>query len=138
CISAVVLATRWRKSGSRIESPPLVTRGVVEEVPQVEEIVVWHAATGTVVQVKEARDFAAKLNGVASVNLRGHILVAVSPLIQDAADIRSERTYGDTADLTNGIRRKTNRRLRVGVDFIPAPSGGIHAEFVEEGRRNGV
>ncbi len=44
----------------------------------------------------------------------------------------------EAADLTNVIRWQSNRRLRIGGNFIPAPSGRIHASFVEEGRREGV
>src|SRR5208282_4553150 len=42
------------------------------------------------------------------------------------------------ADFTDAIGRKANRRLRIGANFIPAPSGGIHAKFVEQSRREGV
>src|SRR5208282_5811292 len=132
------LAKRRRKSGSRIERTVFLLRSVVEKVPHVEEVVVWHAATGTVVQVKETREVTAKLNRVASDDLRGHILEAVRPLIKDAADVRSKRTHADAADFTDAIGRKANRRLRIGANFIPAPSGGIHAKFVEQSRREGV
>ena len=65
-------------------------RGIVEEVPNIEECVLGHAARGALVQVKQARGFAAKLDGVASVNFGGDVFVAVSPLIQNAADIRAD------------------------------------------------
>ena len=55
-VCAVVLAKRRREPGSRIEASPFGMRRIVEEVPNVEEVVVWHAATGTIVQVKEARE----------------------------------------------------------------------------------
>src|SRR5208283_1608181 len=42
------------------------------------------------------------------------------------------------ADLTDGIRGQPNRRLRIGSDFIPVPSGAVEPSFVEEGRREGV
>ena len=62
-------------------------RRIVEEIPHVEEVVVRHAATDAFVQVKEASEFAAKLDGVRTDHFGGYVLVAVGPLIQDAADI---------------------------------------------------
>src|SRR5579864_4720028 len=135
---AVVLSERRREPSTGIEATPFAMRRIVKEVPQVEELVVGHAATGAVVQVKEACEISAKLDGVASINLRGHILEGVSPLIQDAADIRSKRTQIDAADFADTVRGKPNRRLRVGIDFIPAPSGGIHASFVDQRGREGM
>src|SRR5260370_5279851 len=122
-----------------MEATPSVRRRCFEEVPRVEEVVAWHAATGAVVQIEQAGDFTAKLNGVGAVNLGGDILEAVSPLIQDAADIRSKRIWRTyTAKIINEVRREANRRLGVGADLISAPSASLHASFVEEGRREGV
>src|ERR1017187_8146374 len=138
-VCALVLANRRGEPRRRGEVRTFVMRRPVAEVPDVEEVVPGHAATGTVLQVKEAREFTAKLNGVVSDNLGGHILVAVSPLIQDAADIRSKRIWRtDAADAINVVGGKSNRRLRVGSDLIPVPSGAIEASFVEEGRRERV
>src|SRR5207253_3972432 len=98
---AVVLANGRRETSSWIEPTPFVMRSIVEEVPQIEEVVVWHAATGTVLQVKQARELAAKLNRVASENLCGHIFIAVSPLIEDTAHIGSKRIQSNAPDLVN-------------------------------------
>ena len=77
-------------------------------------MVAGHAATGTLLQVKQAGDIAAKLDGVSSDDLRGHIFVAVSPLVQDAADVRPKIIYRDAADLIDVVGGKSDRGLRVG------------------------
>src|SRR5580700_5139005 len=136
--SAVVLANgRWEPS-NRIEAPALAMRRIVQEVPDVEEGIIGHAATGALLQVKEPSQFTAKLDAVASINLGSHILVGVSPLIQSAADIRPKIIHRSVAGLFKTIRGKSDRRLGVGGDFIPAPSGGIHAKLVQERGREGV
>ena len=91
-VGALVLTNRCREAGLRIEASAFALRRIVEEVPQVEEVVTRHAATRAVLQIEETCDFAAKLDGVISDNLGRYILEAVGPLIQDAADIRSKRT----------------------------------------------
>ena len=113
-------------------------RGVVEEVPHVKEVVAGYAAADTLVQVEQTGRFPAELNGVASDDLGSHIFIAVGPLIQNAADIGPEGLRIDAADLSNAVGGKSNRRLRVVRDFIPAPPSGIGAKLVEEGRREGV
>ena len=70
--------------------PPSLSRRVIEEVPHVKEAVVGHAATGAVLQVKQASGVTAKLYGMASENLGSHVFVAVSPLIEDVANTRSK------------------------------------------------
>ena len=141
-IFALVLANCRRDPSIRIDLHKFALRRIVEKVPHIVEVVGWHAAAGTVLQIIEARAVTPKLNGVASVNLGGHVLDAVRPLIQDAADIRSKGFYvrvaAEAANLKNGVRRKSNRRLRVGRNLVPVPSGGIRAGFVEETRRDGV
>ena len=141
-VGAIVLSNGRRDPGSRTEGSRFLARRIVEKVPHVEEFVVWHAGRGIVLQVKEARNIATELNGVASDNFGSHVFVGVGPLIQDAANARSEGANvliaREAADCTNGVRGKSNRRLRVGVDFVPAPSGSIHASFVEEARRDGA
>src|SRR5215472_12177690 len=88
---AVVLADGCGESSRWIESAAFVMRCIVEEIPQIEEAVVWHATASAVLQVEKAREFAPKLNGVAPEDLGGHIFIAISPLIKDSADIRSKR-----------------------------------------------
>jgi hypothetical protein len=80
--------SRWswrcvvRQSGSRVEGGiAFMVRCIVKEIPQVEEAVGGYAARDTCVEIKEARDLSAKLNGVAPDDLGGNIFVAVSPLV---------------------------------------------------------
>ena len=74
---ALVLANRRREPRMGIESAVFLARRVVQEVPNVKEPILGHAATGTALLVKEARKFTAKLKGVASVNFGGHVLERV-------------------------------------------------------------
>ena len=137
-VFALVLADGSRSSSNRIEASAFGRRRIIEKVPHVEEAIAGHAATGTLLQVKKACDFTTKLKGVASVNLGGNIFEGISPLVENASDVRSKRIHRNAAGGINAIRRKSNGRLRVGADFIPAPAGGIGAGFVEEGGREGV
>src|ERR1700722_3933666 len=102
-VFAVVLALRCRGSGTRIEAPAFLTRSIVEEVPYVKKIVVRDASTGIVLQVIEPGKFTAKLKRMGSENLGGDVLVTISPLIQDATDVRSKRIYRNSADFTDGV-----------------------------------
>src|ERR1700733_13920811 len=141
-VGAVVLPQSSWETIDRIEIRIFGMGRIVEEVPNVEKGIVWHTATRTLLEVEQSRNFTAKLDGVVSDNLGGHILVSVSPLVQDAADIRSKLTdvcaVGEAADLSNGIGGKSNRRLRIVGDFIPAPSRSVYPKFVEEAGREGV
>ena len=73
-----------------------------------------------------------------SLNLGGHILERVGPLVENAAHVRAEGTYVNAAGCLNKVGREPDGRLRVGTDFVPAPSGSIGAEFVDERRGDGV
>ena len=97
-----------------IEASAFVMRRVVEEIPKIKEVVAWHSATGAVVQVEETRNITAELNRVLPENLGGHVLVAVRPLIQDAADTRPKLFWRiNTPDLINPVGGKPHWRLRV-------------------------
>src|SRR5882762_2946669 len=101
-------------------------------------VVAGHAATGTVLQVKEPCNFTPKLNAMGSIDLGGHVLKGVSPLVQNAAHVRPKRLERNAPCRFKTIRRESDRRLWVGGDFIPAPPGGIYASFVQEARRKGA
>src|SRR5579864_268059 len=111
-VCALILAIGGRKAGPGIEVRVFGMRRVVEKVPNVKEGIIRDAATGALLQVKKTRDFAAKLDGVVPENLGGHVLVSVGPLVQNAADVRSELAdvgaVDQTAGLTNGIGGKSN------------------------------
>ena len=92
-IRPVILAKGGWEPGTRIEPTPFVVRRIIEEIPDVEKVVAGNTATGTVLQVKQARDVTAKLNGVTSNDFRSHVLVTVGPLIEDAANVRSKCLY---------------------------------------------
>ncbi len=81
-------------------------------------------------RVKEASDFATELDGVRADNLGGHVLVAVSPLVKDAANIGPKILEVNAADPIDGVLGKPNRRLRIGLELhssaIPRRSRGIH------------
>src|SRR5438045_2679248 len=113
-------------------------RRIVQEIPYVEEIVTRHTATSTFLQVKQPRNVSAKLDLVSSVNLRGHVFHAVSPLVQNAAHAGPKGTKRDASGLVNIIRGESDRRLRIGVEFIAAPSRSVDSELVQEVRRKGV
>ena len=107
---------------------------IIEKIPHVEEKVGGHAVTvrDIVLQVEKARSLTAKLNGVTPQNLRGHILVGISPLILDATNRGSELIWRDAADLANVVHGKSDRRLRIVGNFIPAPSGCVDASFIQK------
>ncbi len=107
-------------------------RCIVKKIPDIEKSIMRYAATSTVLQVKEVGDFRAKLNGVAPINPGSYVLERVSPLVQNAADVRAKRIERNAAGLFEIVLGESDRRLRVGSDLIPAPPGGIHAKFVEE------
>ena len=111
---------------------------IVEEVPNVEEAVSWHATTGAVLQVKETSDLSAKLNAVAPINLGSHILEGVSPLVKNAGEAWPKGIDGNAAGRTNTVCGKSDGSLGVGGDFIPAPSGSVRAGFVDERGREGM
>jgi len=98
---------------------------IIEEVPQVEEAVDWHASTRVVLQVKEARDFTAKRNSVASVNLRGHILEGVSPLVQNAADVRPKELMLVLPVVPNYLWEIRPEPAGWTQLVVPAQTGGI-------------
>src|SRR5260370_7069980 len=100
-------------------------RRIVKEVRKIKEVVNREATTGTVLQVKEARDFTAKLNGVASVNLGSHILEGVSPLVQNAADVRPKRINVSAAGCPDTILGKSDRSLWVEAHFVPHPPAAM-------------
>ena len=129
---ALVLANRRRETCKRIEAPVFLTWGIVEEVPEVEESIARNAAARTVLQIKETSNFTAELNGVASVNLGGYILAGVSPLVQNAANVRSKGIDRNTAGLFNKGGGKSDGSLRVGRYFIPAPSSSIQANSLRK------
>src|ERR1700722_1809233 len=141
-ILAVVLTKSGREAGCWVEACIFRVRSVIKEVPHVEEGVVWHATPGALLQVKQACGLATKLNRVVPENFGGHIFVRVCPLIQDTANIGSElidvRVAGEATDLANRIGGESNRRLRIGTDFVPSPSGGIGAKLVQETGRKRV
>jgi len=82
-----------------------MVRRVVEKIPQIEEAVGGHAAGDAGVQVKEARGLSTKFNGVAPDDLGGNVFVAVSPLVELAANVPAKITNRDAADLTDAIFR---------------------------------
>src|ERR1700747_1618271 len=100
-------------------------RRIIEEVPDIEEVIAGHALTGIVLQVYDSRDFGAKLNGWAPRNLGGHVFETVGPLVENAAHVRPEGVKRNAAGQINSICRKPHRGLRVGSDLVPAPARGI-------------
>src|SRR5262249_25838442 len=137
-VFAVVLASERRYSCVGIEPAAFFVRCVVQEIPDVKEAVARHRAAGILVQVVEACYLATELNVVAPHYLGSYVLQSVCPLIQDAADIRTELIEGYAAGHVYSVTGQANRRLRVRVDFIPPPSGSIHAQFIQERGREGA
>ena len=121
-VFTLVLANRRRSPGIGIEVRVLLLWCIVKEVPRIEEAVAGHAATGTFLLIKETRAIPSKLNGVAANDLSGDILERVGPLIQDAADVRSEGIHGDATDGVDIVRGKSDGRLWVGVDLHSSAS----------------
>ena len=111
---------------------------IVQEIPDIEEGIVGDTATGALLQVKQAGEFTTEFDGVASVNLCGHVLVGVSPLVESAADVRPKGVECYVTGHFKTIGGKSDRRLGVGGDFIPVPVCSIYADFVQEGGREGV
>ncbi len=75
---------------------------------------------------------------MASVNLGGHILVGVSPLVQNVGEAGPKSIHRNAAGWKNSVRGKSDRSLRVGGDFIPVPVCTIYANLVQECGREGV
>ncbi len=113
-------------------------RRIVQKIPYIEEIVTGHAATRTFLQVIEPRNISAKLDCVPSVNLCGHVLKPVSPLVENTAHVRPKGIERNATRLINSVCGKPDRRLWIGVEFIPAPSRRVDAELVQQVRRKGV
>src|SRR5215469_9807992 len=137
-ILAIILALGCGQPAVRIEATVFLVGRVIQESPQVEEVVTGYAATDALVEVEKARKFSAKLQGVRSDDLGGNVFPCVGPLIQDAADTGPELVRGNAADRPDYGGGQPDRGLGIGCDFIPAPSCGIEAEFVQESSRDGV
>src|ERR1051325_2770784 len=119
-------------------------RSIVQKVPNIEERISRHAAKRALVEVIQACQLPAEFDRVPSEDFGRDVLIRVGPLIQNAADtwaecfdlVASGRTKA--ADLINRVGRQSDWRLRIGSYFIPMPSRGINASFIQKTGRDGA
>src|SRR4051794_33780137 len=112
-ILAVVLAGQRGSAGGGIEGARFRPRGIVEEIPDVEETEVRPRIVRRLVQVIQTREFAAKFDGVIAGNLGGHIAVGIGPLVKYARPRRAEILQRDGPDSPDRVLRQSEGLLRV-------------------------
>src|SRR3984957_11755486 len=95
-------------------------RGVVEEVPDVVEVVIGTRRIGWVVEVGETSDLTPELDGVIALHLGGYILVGIGPLIEVGGTGKAEGLEGiggvrgvEAADGIDGILGQTEGSLGI-------------------------
>jgi hypothetical protein len=120
-IFAVVGTRGAGKAGNAVEAAVLNVRGVVQEVPDVVEVVT--RAPSRFVEIVKVRVVRAELDRVCAEDLGGNVFIPVGPLIEDAsqrcAELVDTRGRGKEGDV---VLRETNWLLRVAGDLVPAPA----------------
>ena len=137
-VRQVVLANDRGVSSGRIECAALVVGSVIQEVPDVVEVVARNAAAVASRQVVQLGIVHAELEGVLPLDLGGYVLKAIGPLLQVAADIGTEGIEAETAHRVNLVAGQAHRGLRVGTDFVPVPAGHVATQLVQERGREGM
>src|SRR5215467_1029984 len=130
-VGTSILAEVGGNTGTGIESRLFGDRGVVEEVPIVQERIGWTGVPGRVIDEKKAGYFAAQLQVVAAINLGQNVLKTVGPLIKRARSPDSKALQGRVADYRVAVeavaeinRRQSPRGVRVERQILPAPARG--------------
>src|SRR5208283_5680354 len=64
--------------------------------------------------------------------------VAVGPLVKVGGVTWTQIADVYTSDRRDKILGQAKGRLRIASQFVPTPTGGVGAEFIQEGRREGM
>src|SRR5439155_10670966 len=122
-----------------VEGTVFSMRRVVEEVPNVVEVVIGTRRIGWIVEVVKTGELATEFDRVVCLHLSGYIFVGVGPLIEVGGARKSKGLEGiggvsgvEAADGVDGILGQAEGGLGVARYFVKTPARGVGSCLVEQ------